>query len=72
MTIKILDKTYKVILNYPAQINLKSSLCPMIRSAYLSSDCKNLIIGTIASEIYEIVTKYFSLISFIIFKGIQK
>ncbi|EAR94225.2 HELP domain protein (macronuclear) [Tetrahymena thermophila SB210] len=57
----VLDKTLNVITKVALDEVLKGpnipSLCPEVRSISLSSDSKNMIIGTYASEIYELNTK---------------
>ena len=55
--IKILDKGYAPLVAYNADQNIKFSLYPAIRSLCFSGDFKNILIGTLGSEIYEIQTK---------------
>jgi len=57
----VLDKSYNVVAKILLEEVLRGpnmpSQCPEVRAVGVSSDMKNIIIGTYASEIYELSTK---------------
>lgn len=56
--INILDRIgYTTLLTVDMKIELKTSVCPRVRSVSLSRDWKTLLVGTYGSEIYELSTK---------------
>jgi len=55
--VNILDKTFNVLVKIDCEEIFKHSMNAEVRSICITSDNKNIIIGTYGSEIWELTTK---------------